>query len=125
MPLRGGRFKYSPKEYLHFTSFYANQRKGFAVSNGNIIGFNSDFDISSALGFETSSFSAGFSYVGRSQEKTETNFDYNNRHRFIFLPDWSSQKIISIPILSMCAKGKDAVIIQNQIKNAKKGAALC
>ena len=121
--LLGGRFKYSPKEYLHFTSFYANQRKGFAISKGNIIGFNSDFDISSALNFETSSLSAGFSYVGRSQEKTETNFDYNNRtDLFSSRIEFSKDHFYSN--LEYVAKGKDAVIIQNQIKNAKKGAAV-
>ncbi|MDC1375415.1 DUF6029 family protein [Polaribacter sp.] len=121
--LLGGRFKYSPKEYLHFTSFYANQRKGFAISKGNIIGFNSDFDISSALNFETSSLSAGFSYVGRSQEKTETNFDYNNRtDLFSSRIEFSKDHFYSN--LEYVAKGKDAVIIQNQIKNAKKGLGI-
>jgi len=121
--LRGGRVKFSPKEYLHFTSFYAKQRKGFAVSKGNIVGFNSDFDISSAFNFENSSFSAGFSYVGRTQERTETNFDYkNSTNLFSSRVEFSKDNFYSN--LEYVAKGKDAVIIQNQIKNAKKGAAL-
>tara|TARA_B110001469_G_C9647265_1_gene327832 strand:- start:345 stop:1988 length:1644 start_codon:yes stop_codon:yes gene_type:complete len=121
--LRGGRIKFSPKEYLHFTGFYAKQRKGFAISKGNIVGFNSDIDFSSAFKFENSSFNAGFSYVGRSQERTETNFDYNNRTD-LFSTRLEFTKDNFYSTLEYVAKGKDAVIIQNQIKNAKKGAAL-
>jgi hypothetical protein len=121
--LRGGRIKFSPKEYLHFTGFYAKQRKGFAISKGNIVGFNSDIDFSSAFKFENSSFNAGFSYVGRSQERTETNFDYNNRTD-LFSTRLEFTKDNFYSNLEYVAKGKDAVIIQNQIKNAKKGAAL-
>ena len=121
--LRGGKIKFSPKEYLHFTGFYAKQRKGFAISKGNIVGFNSDIDFSSVFKFENSSFNAGFSYVGRSQERTETNFDYNNRTD-LFSTRLEFTKDNFYSNLEYVAKGKDAVIIQNQIKNAKKGAAL-
>jgi hypothetical protein len=120
--LRGGRVKYSPKEYLQLTGFYANQRKGFDVSKGNIIGFNSDIDLSSAFKIENSSLNAGFSYVGRSQDKTETNFDYSNQtNLFSSRLEYSKDNFFSN--IEYVSKGKDAVIIANQIKNAKKGAA--
>ena len=80
-------------------------------------------DFSSAFKFENSSFNAGFSYVGRSQERTETNFDYNNRTD-LFSTRLEFTKDNFYSTLEYVAKGKDAVIIQNQIKNAKKGAAL-
>ena len=75
--LRGARVKYSPIEYIHLTGLYGKQRKGFKVSDGDIYGFNSDIDVSSVFKLENSSLNVGFNYVGRTQEKTDSNFDYN------------------------------------------------
>ncbi len=61
--LRGIRLKYYPTNKLNFTILYGQQRVGFKVSEGQIFGFDTNFDASS----EQISLLMGLSYVGRYQ----------------------------------------------------------
>ncbi|OIQ21662.1 MAG: hypothetical protein BM557_02370 [Flavobacterium sp. MedPE-SWcel] len=63
--LRGGRVIYTPTYNVKLTALYGQQRSGFDVSEGQIFGFDSDFNVSSLLKFEESDLSFGVSYVGR------------------------------------------------------------
>ena len=67
--LRGAKIIYDPTNYLRLTTLYGKQRKGFDVSNSNIFGFETQFDIANALQLETlNSFQLGMSYVGKQEE---------------------------------------------------------
>jgi hypothetical protein len=65
--LRGARFKYNPDERLSFTALVGKQRVGFKVSEGTIIGFDANYDISN----KKRSLILGLSYVGRYQDFNE------------------------------------------------------
>ena len=120
--IRGARVKYSPKEYIHLTGLYGKQRKGFKVSEGDIYGFNSDIDLSSVFQLENSSLNVGFSYVGRSQEKMDSDFDYNKlTNLFSTRLEYAKNNFYSA--VEIVSKGKDAVIIFDQVRNAKEGSA--
>ncbi|MGB0879614.1 MAG: DUF6029 family protein [Polaribacter sp.] len=120
--LRGGRIKYSPKQNIHLTGLYAKQRKGFNVSKGEIYGLNTDIDVSSILNSEDSSLNVGVSYVGRKQEKTDSNPDYNQlTNLFSSRLEYSKNRFYSN--IEYVSKGKDAIIIANQTRNAKSGNA--
>ncbi len=122
--LRGARVKFSPKEYLHFTGLYAKQRKGFDVSKGEIYGLNSDIDLSSAFKIENSSLNAGFSYVGRKQDVTNTDLDINNlTNLFSSRLEYSKDNFYSN--IEYVSKGNDAVFIANQIRNVKREMPFC
>ncbi|WP_274475308.1 DUF6029 family protein [Mangrovimonas aestuarii] len=75
--LRGGRVKYTPTDNFELTALYARQREGFDVSEGDIYGLNSRYDISKLFKWETSSLAFGASYVGRDQKSPfeDSNFD--------------------------------------------------
>lgn len=63
--LRGGRVIYRPSDNVRLTALYGRQRSGFGVSDGDIYGFDSDFNVSSLFKFQQSDLSFGVSYVGR------------------------------------------------------------
>jgi hypothetical protein len=63
--LRGGRIIYRPSDNVRLTALYGKQRSGFDVADGDIYGFDSDFNISKLLNFKESDLSFGVSYVGR------------------------------------------------------------
>ncbi|QNM86058.1 hypothetical protein H9W90_02770 [Polaribacter pectinis] len=120
--LRGARVKYSPTDFIHFTGLYGKQRIGFGVSDGDIYGFNSNINLTSFLKSENSTLNVGFSYVGRSQEKEPSNFEYNKLTN-LFSSRLEFSKNNFYVNTEMVSKSKDAVILVNQIKNAKKGNA--
>ncbi len=62
--IRGGKIKFTPNDNISFTALYGRQRSGFGVSNGDIFGLDSNFNISSLLN-NNSELSFGLSYVGR------------------------------------------------------------
>ena len=68
---RGARVKFDPSNSVSLSAMYGRQRDGFDVSNGDIYGFNSEFDLSKLLKLESSTVSAGFSYVGRKEDIPE------------------------------------------------------
>jgi len=120
--LRGGRVKYNLSNYIHFTGLYGKQRSGFKVSNGEIFGFDTGIDLSEILHFENTSFSAGFSYVGRKQKTTVTSPEFADlTNAFSTRVDFSKGNFYVTS--EFVTKSKDAVFIANQIKNAKKGNA--
>lgn len=75
--IRGGRIVYRPNDQIELTALYGQQRSGFNVSKGKILGFNSDFNLSSYLNFNKSDLSFGFSYVGRHEDFTVLNPNFN------------------------------------------------
>lgn len=120
--LRGGRIKYNPTSYLALTGLYGNQRYGFKTSNAAVFGFDSSFDIATALGIENHSLSVGFSYVGRNQKVTIENPTFKElTNAFSTRFDWSKGNFYAST--EYVTKSKDAVILFNNIKNAKTGNA--
>ncbi len=118
--LRGGRIKYNPTDYIYLTALYGKQRTGFKVSDGEIFGFNSDINLSTAFNLENTALSFGFSYVGRKQKATVTTPSFNDlTNAFSTRLDFSKNNIYANA--EIVSKGKDAVILAGQIKNAKKG----
>jgi len=63
--LRGGKIKYAPFQYLQFIGLYGKHRVGFDVSEGEVYGFDTEFNISEALKIEKSTLNFGFSIVNR------------------------------------------------------------
>lgn len=124
---RGGRIKYQPSNALEFTALYARQRDGFKVSEGDIFGFNSEIDLTNALKLETSTLSAGVSYVGRKQDIPE---DFQNMgfdeltNSFSARLDFSGSTFYSG--IEFITKGKDIIVnSQRYIENfVEKGNAL-
>lgn len=124
---RGGRIKYQPSNALEFTALYARQRDGFKVSEGDIFGFNSEIDLTNALKLETSTLSAGVSYVGRKQDIPE---DFQNMgfdeltNSFSARLDFSGSTFYSG--IEYITKGKDIIVnSQRYIENfVEKGNAL-
>ncbi|WP_046757137.1 DUF6029 family protein [Kordia jejudonensis] len=124
---RGARVKYQPSDAIALTGMYARQRDGFEVSEGEIFGFNSEIDLTNALNLETSSLSAGFSYVGRKEDIPEqfqnTGFD-ELTNAFSARLDYSGETFYSG--IEYITKGKDAIVnSQRFIENfVEKGSAL-
>jgi hypothetical protein len=123
--IRGGKITYRPTQNLLFTGLYGKHRTGFDVSNGTIIGFNSDFNVSGLLNLENSELSIGFSYVGRSEKTTIENPNFNEltngfagrlnyiRNAFYLSTEYN-------------LKSKDAILYPTTISNSfvKPGSAL-
>ena len=67
--LRGGKIVYDPTNYLRLTVLYGKHRKGFDVSDSNVFGFETQFDIANAFQIESlNSLKLGLSYVGKQEE---------------------------------------------------------
>ena len=67
--LRGGKIVYDPTNYLRLTALYGKHRKGFDVSDSNVFGFETQFDIANAFQIESlNSLKLGLSYVGKQEE---------------------------------------------------------
>lgn len=125
--LRGIKVKFQPKSYLEIISFYAKQKEGFHVSDGNIFGLNKEININEILNTNQFSFNLGFSYVGRSQTNSvlpeNKNLDLNDlTHSFSGRLDYSKGNIISG--IEYIHKSSDAIFGFNQIMNVKSGGAL-
>ncbi|MES2484897.1 MAG: DUF6029 family protein [Bacteroidota bacterium] len=69
--LRGGRIIFRPSDNVRLTALYGCQRSGFNVSDGDIYGFDSDFNLSTLFKFQESDLTFGASYVGRYQKLPE------------------------------------------------------
>ena len=66
--IRGGKIVYDPTNYLQFTALYGKQRKGLGVSNSDVFGFETQFDIADALQLENlNSLKLGLNYVGKKE----------------------------------------------------------
>lgn len=67
--LRGARINYRPSNKVAITALFGNQRIGFDVSDGNVFGLNTNFDLST----EKTSLQFGLSYVSRQQDAVDSN----------------------------------------------------
>ncbi len=66
--IRGGRIKYSPTSFMNFTALYGQNRIAFDVSDGNVLGFDTNIDLSNAFNIKgVNSFTMGLSYVGKQE----------------------------------------------------------
>ncbi|WP_432671416.1 DUF6029 family protein [Flavobacterium sp. SM2513] len=70
--LRGGKVNFKPVDGVSVTALYGKQKSGFHVSDANILGVNTDLDISNLINHENFGLTAGFSYVMRSQDIRES-----------------------------------------------------
>jgi len=61
--LQGAKVSFQPTERISFTTLYGKQRVGFKVSDGQMFGLDSNFDLSS----ENTSLQFGFSFINRKQ----------------------------------------------------------
>lgn len=76
--LRGGRVIYTPNSYLSATVLYGQMRNAFEISDTNLYGVNTNFDITNAFKIQSlSNLSLGLSYVGK-QEDFSKNPDFIN-----------------------------------------------
>ncbi|MBL4939576.1 MAG: hypothetical protein JKY16_04755 [Lutibacter sp.] len=77
--LRGSKLVYTPVNYVQITGLYGKHRVGFNVSDGDILGFDTEFNLTDALKVEKSYVNLGFSIVSRSQEieNSEKGFQKN------------------------------------------------
>ncbi len=118
----GAKMTYSPTKYLQFSTLYGKQRKGFHTSNGKIFGFNSEINLTQLLHLKNSYLDLGFSYIGRNQQSTFSNPTFKNlTNSFSTRLDFSKGNFSTN--IEYVSKSKDAIIIQNQIKNTKTGSA--
>ncbi len=63
--VRGISIKYNPNTWSSIHVFSGNQRSGFDVSKGLLIGFDSDFQIGAFLKLKEWDLTSGLSYLGR------------------------------------------------------------
>ena len=77
--LIGGRIKYTPASYIELTALYGKQRKGFEMSDGEILGFDTEINISDLFKLNSSYINLGFSAVSRIQDiqSAAPNFNKN------------------------------------------------
>jgi hypothetical protein len=76
--IRGGNVKYNPFDFLEVTGLYGSQRRGFDVSDSNIMAFNVDLNINNLMHsnvFDQLSF--GFGFVNRNEEFESISTDPN------------------------------------------------
>lgn len=123
--LFGGKVEYNPGNFVSLIALYGKQRVGFDLSEGEIYGFNTDVDLSTAFNFENSSLSLGFSYIGRKEsiEIQDPEFEqltnaFSGRMEFFHNNFYSSLEYVT--------KSDDAVSQIGQISNnfIKTGNAL-
>lgn len=78
--IRGGHAKYSPFSFLEVTGLYGSQRRGFSVSDSDIMAFNLELDIDNMFdisGLDQLSF--GLSYVNRNEAFESADLANPNR----------------------------------------------
>ncbi|MHA3786878.1 DUF6029 family protein [Flavobacterium hauense] len=90
--IRGGRVIYRPSDNVRLTALYGRQRSGFGVADGDVYGFDSDFNISKLLNFKESDLSFGVTYVGRYEkidlpDPTFNSLTSMSAFRFNFIHD--------------------------------------
>ncbi len=90
--IRGGRIVFRASDNVRLTALYGRQRSGFGVADGDIYGFDSDFNVSQLLKFKESDLSFGLSYVGRYEKIDLPDPDFKSltsmtAFRFNFIQD--------------------------------------
>ncbi|MDE5422721.1 DUF6029 family protein [Ancylomarina sp. DW003] len=67
--IRGGKVRYNPTDFLELTALYGKQRRGLDVSESNVLGINSEFNLRNLLDVDLfDELSLGFSYVNKSED---------------------------------------------------------
>lgn len=114
--IRGARVIYTPIHDIRLTGLYGQQRSGFDVTEAKIFGFDADINLSSSLNFSNSDLSIGFSYVGRQEETSivDPNFDeltnaFSSRVDFIHNSFYAS--------FEHSYKSEEPTIIFNELDN--------
>jgi hypothetical protein len=123
--IRGVRVNYDPIEGINLTGLYGRHRVGFHVGDGDIFGFNSDFNISKLTKMNGFDLSYGFSFVGRS-EKLPTNITNINETTTVFSNRIEFTKNAFYLNSEYVFKSKDAIILFNNLNYdfVKPGNAL-
>ena len=77
--LRGGKISYTPFSSLQIVGLYGKPRVGFKVSEGDVFGLDTEFNLTDALNIENSNVNLGISIVSRSQkiDNSKIGFDKN------------------------------------------------
>lgn len=122
--LHGGRLKYSPIKSIYLTALYGKQRKGFKLSEGEILAFNSEIVLSDILELENTTFNLGLSAVNRIQEIKNASPNFNkNTNAFSGRMNLSSGNVYSN--IEYVFKSKDALVEFGTVKTDKlaKGQA--
>ena len=74
--IRGGNVKYNPFDFLEVTGLYGSQRRGFDVSDSNIMAFNADLNIDNLIDsnvFDQLSFGFGFVWFSICLDKLDNH----------------------------------------------------
>ncbi|PKP13554.1 MAG: hypothetical protein CVU08_04870 [Bacteroidetes bacterium HGW-Bacteroidetes-3] len=123
--LRGGKIKYAPFQYLQFIGLYGKHRVGFDVSEGEVYGFDTEFNISEALKIEKSTLNFGFSIVNRSQE-IENAAEGFNKNTFAYSGRLNYSKNNFYSNVEYVIKDKDALLEFGSVNtnSLSKGNAL-
>ena len=123
--LRGAKVEISPVSSLQLTGLYGNHRVGFDVSDGDIYGFDTEFNLSEALKVENTNLNVGFSFVNRTQyiPNSSQNFD-SSTNSFSGRVNFAKGNFYSN--LEMVSKSEDALVEFGNVNTAKlaKGNAL-
>lgn len=123
--LRGGKIKYAPFQYLQFIGLYGKHRVGFDVSEGEVYGFDTEFNISEALKIEKSTLNFGFSIVNRSQ-KIENAAEGFNKNTYAYSGRLNYSKNNFYSNVEYVIKDKDALLEFGSVNtnSLSKGNAL-
>jgi Family of unknown function (DUF6029) len=116
--IRGARFVARPNNYLTFTALFGQHRSGFDISKGKIYGFNSEVDFKDLLGFETTQFSGGISFVGRDEKIESITFPdfFNTTNAVSYRLNFSHKAFYFSSELN--TKSRDAILTnENTISN--------
>jgi hypothetical protein len=82
--IRGGNVKYSPFDFLEVTGIYGNQRRGFDVSDSDIMAFNAELNLDNLIDSNFfDQFTFGLSFLNRNEEFISVSEDVNK----ISVPD--------------------------------------
>lgn len=123
--LLGGKFVFTPTDFVSLTALYGKQRVGFDTSEGEIFGFDSEIDLSNLLKFENSTLSLGVSYVGRKEDIALQDPDFDElTNAFSGRLDFSNNNFYSS--IEYVSKSEDAVVQVGQVSNnlIKPGSAI-
>ncbi|MGY8949070.1 MAG: DUF6029 family protein [Flavobacteriales bacterium] len=121
--IRGLNGKYRINDEINVTTLIGDQKKGFKYSTALVVGFDTEIDISEILSNDNT-FITGFSYVGRSDEKSSSELYNKMTNLFSSRLDFSSSNFYSS--LEIIQKSKDPIMLFGSLSDSfvKKGSAL-
>lgn len=74
--IRGAKLTFKPTTNISITTLYGNQRVGFDVSKGQLMGLDTNFNLSSILKDDKTSLQLGLSYLGRYEDLITENSEF-------------------------------------------------